>query len=259
MTVETKFNVSQSLMKAFAEYKLGKKCGLQFKAIYLDKVDFPPTDAMKLGNYFEFLCLGKLNRDGGEPIPDYTKAGELTAPYKRAKDHAIIFEKTVQKNGWAIDKKDTYYSHEGASMLLDAEVIIGEERVILDTKYSGLLNNKWEDYGWDIESLPNKEILTIQPIHYKWLWRQLHGQDIRFFWYVASSTNETEAKLIEAIVPEWKIDRHGEYVENVRGMIDREIDLGFVARPEIKRCADCAIKDTCPRFIDTPQLITVEI
>lgn len=258
--MKEKFNVSQSLMKAFAEYKMGNSCGLQFKAQYLDKVPFPPSEAMQLGNYFEFLCLGKKNRDGSDVEPERTLKGEPTAKYRYAIDQAATFKKTIDKMGWKITGKDTYYSKDNASMLVDAEIDTGNgEIAFLDTKFSGLINNKWEAYGWDLEKLPTNEILTIQPIHYKWLYRELTGKIPEFFWYIASSTNSTEAKLIRAHVEEWKIDQHGEYVTNVRGMVQSELRKGFIARPEIKRCGECPLKHECPQFTETPLLTEITI
>lgn len=246
-------------MKGWAEYKLGQSCGLQFKAQYIDKVRFPPSEAMQLGNYFEFLCLQK-QQDGKDVEPERIKSGEPAAKYRNAIDQAKIFEKTIEKMGWKITAKDKYYQKDGASMLIDAEIDTGSgEMSLLDTKFSGLINDKWQPYGWDIERLPTNEILTLQPIHYKWLWREITGEIPDFFWYIASSTNGTEAKLIRATVEEWKIDRHGEYVDNVRASVLLELDRGFIARPEIKRCGECALKTTCTKFTETPLLTEITI
>ena len=62
-------NISQSFLKEFAEYKSGNTCGLQIKAKYIDGVKFPSTDAMELGNFFEYMATGSLPRDGHTPEP----------------------------------------------------------------------------------------------------------------------------------------------------------------------------------------------
>ena len=53
--------ISQSLMKDYVKYLNKQECGLLFKAKYIDKnVDSPPSAAMKLGIYFEYLStLGR--------------------------------------------------------------------------------------------------------------------------------------------------------------------------------------------------------
>ena len=64
-------------MKDYVKYLNKQQCGLLFKAKYIDKnVDTPPSAAMKLGIYFEYLCTGQLPRNGIKPLPETTLKGE---------------------------------------------------------------------------------------------------------------------------------------------------------------------------------------
>jgi len=46
--------MTQSLFKSLADYKMKLNCGLQVKAQYVDGVEFPPTAAQLLGQWFEW-------------------------------------------------------------------------------------------------------------------------------------------------------------------------------------------------------------
>jgi len=100
------YNISNSLIKAIDEYALGEmadSCGKQLKAIYLDKTaELHPSDAMKLGQYFEFLATGAKLRDGSEPQPVTIKSGDLSADYKRCGQQAAHFKTQMKYYGFEI-------------------------------------------------------------------------------------------------------------------------------------------------------------
>ena len=52
--------ISQSFLKDFSDYKSDfvDVCGLQIKAKYFEGVEFPSSEAMDLGNYFEYKYWG---------------------------------------------------------------------------------------------------------------------------------------------------------------------------------------------------------
>jgi len=67
--------ISQSLLKGLLQYSSGEGCGLVFKAKYIDsRFDlFPPSDAMNLGAWFEYVATGSVPKNGSIPIPKTLK------------------------------------------------------------------------------------------------------------------------------------------------------------------------------------------
>ena len=95
-------NISQSFLKEFAEYMSGDTCGLQLKAKYIDGIKFPSSDAMELGNFFEYMATGSLPRDGHTPEAKIVYKGtakeSLSADYQRAVESAELFKNIPSTN-----------------------------------------------------------------------------------------------------------------------------------------------------------------
>jgi len=97
--------ISQSFLKDFSDYKSDfvDVCGLQIKAKYFEGVEFPSSEAMDLGNYFEYKCTGALPRNGKVPEPKISYKGtareKLSAPFQRAEDSASYFKDIVKEYG----------------------------------------------------------------------------------------------------------------------------------------------------------------
>lgn len=72
--------ISQSFLKDFSDYKSDFEtvCGLQIKAKFFDGVEFPSSEAMDLGNYFEYKATGCLPRNGKVPEPRISYKGKKT-------------------------------------------------------------------------------------------------------------------------------------------------------------------------------------
>lgn len=264
------FNISQSLLKDFQDYKHKKHCGLQLKAKYFDKIEFPPTESMQWGNYFEYLVTGATGKGDQAPAPERTQKGELTAKYKIMEAQAERCKKALDHYGIKIVEFNKMFVWEGHSMKVD---IIGEltkglqtkdrsypagTRIIIDTKTTGFLDNKWEDYGWHTESLEHKWKIMIQVVHYKWLSMKLGQPDLPFFFMIHSNTNNIESKIIEVVLDEnTRYAEHEQLIEKTKAMIKMEQEIGFKANPDVKRCFECPLKETCGSFISVPEINTV--
>ena len=94
--------ISQSFLKDYNDYKGKNLCGLQLKAKHFDKVDFPTSEAMDLGNYFEYMATGSLPRNGKVPEPRLSYAGTkretISTPFKRALSSAELFKVIKEKH-----------------------------------------------------------------------------------------------------------------------------------------------------------------
>jgi len=186
--------ISQSLIKAYVDYLNGKECGLYFKANYIDKdpeAQKEPSDAMKIGIYFEFLCTGSLPRTGEIPEPELVYKGKpnekLSAPYERATQSAKIFKSIIQHYGIKIKKIGYSLKDDkmGINGIYDIYAEWNGEDCIIDLKYSGLIDDKWNEMGWSLDSLNLKDSIMIQGVHYKLLAKQCLGKDdIPFYYFV---------------------------------------------------------------------------
>lgn len=259
--------ISQSLIKGFEDFKNGSLCGQQFRAKYLEKVNFPSSKVQRLGNWFEYMATGTLPRDGQVPIPERTAKGELTAPYQKMLVQVETFKRTMNHYGFEILETGVKLEDDENEGTLDiiAKTTkpvfhIPENAVcIIDVKSTGLLNDKWNELGWDLEGLDQKRKLLLQPVQYKKLAEAKFGlDDVPFFFFIFSNTNEIESRIVLVeLDKEARYLEHENTVEQVKFGIQEEInkgEKGFRALPEIKTCAECPLALTCPKFSNVPSI-----
>lgn len=249
--------ISQSLMKSYVDYLNGKECGKLFKAMYIDKdpeAQMPPSDDMRLGIFFEYLCTGALPRDGKTPEPDVVYKGKsnekLSAPYERAIESAKLFKKIIEHYNIEILEIGRVLSTNEENGILDILAKWNGELCIIDLKYSGLIDDKWNERGWDLESLHMKDSLMIQPVHYKYLANKcLNVDDIPFYFFVFSNSDINNVKIIKAEVDESKMQSHIVALQNIKSKLATD---KFIAHPTLKKCSKCPISHKCESKIDYP-------
>ena len=255
-------NISQSFLKEFNKYKLGETCGLQVKAKYIDN-NYPreSSEVMELGNFFEFMATGSLPRDGQIPVAKVvykdTPKQKLDDKYQRAMDSSVFFKKIVKHYGIQIKETGKVVTQDGMTGILDIYAEWNGRHCIIDTKYSGLLYDRWNSMGWDIDSLPEKHNLMLQPVQYKILMSLELGipvEDIDFYFFVFSSTNSNDAKIIKVVNDEATIEQHHLAISYVKRELSKPVDLIFKAKPELLRCFDCGIKDNCSFRLEVPTI-----
>lgn len=254
-------NISQSFLKEFAEYKSGNTCGLQVKAKYIDGIEFPSSDAMELGNFFEYMATGSLPRNGHTPEPKIIYKGKsnesISSDYQRAIDSAELFKKTIKHYAIEIIDIGRVCTQDGMTGIMDIVAKWNDRICIIDTKYSGLINDKWSDYGWNLDMLPEKHNLMLQPVQYKILLSKELGcepEDIDFYFFVFSSKEVMDVKIIKVNVDELTIANHLTTVEWVKTELQQPLDKLFKAKPELKRCFECPLKDNCKFKVEVPYI-----
>ena len=254
-------NISQSFLKEFAEYKSGNTCGLQVKAKYIDGIKFPSSDAMELGNYFEYMATGSLPRDGHTPEAKIVYKGtakeSFSADYQRANESAELFKKTIEHYGIEIIDTGRVATQDGMTGIMDIVAKWDDRICIIDTKYSGLIDDKWSDFGWNLDMLPEKHSLMLQPVQYKILLSKeldCDIEDIDFYFFVFSSKEVMNVKLIKVNVDELTIANHLSTVEWVKTELKKPIDKLFKAKPTLKGCFECPIKDNCKSKVEVPHI-----
>lgn len=259
METVTAYKLNQSLIKDYQDYKMGKSCGLQIKAKYFDGVEFPATELQKLGQWFEYIGTGGLPRNGQVPEPEKTQKGELTAKYKIMKVQAERLKEALKYHGFQIDHVGAKIQHEDLIGTADLLCTYKGGPAIVDVKSSGLLHDKWNEMGWEEESLPEKWKLMIQAVHYKYIYKLKFGVEARFFFFVHSNTNDIESAIFEVIIEEGAFERHEKQIRLIRSAIDLELTIGWKAVPTVKRCADCPLFESCSEKITVPKIKKIYI
>ncbi len=238
-----------------------KNCGLYFKAKYVDKLPIleEPSASMKEGIYFEYLCTGGLPRDGHVPEPERTLKGHLTTAYKRAEEASLLFKKIVSFYGIEILNVGYVLSTEDSTGIIDVWAKWDDKECIIDLKYSGLIDDKWSEFGWETDSLPNKDSLMIQGVHYKLLVKDTLGFDnVPFYYFIFNSKDPTDMKIIEQVVDEERFDLHKLSVQFAKKKLQELIDTdGFKAFPNYRWCKDCPLYDNCTQRHEYPQITKI--
>ena len=268
--------ITQSTIKELFSYKMGDGCGLQFEAKYVKGMDLGgSSDAMRLGQWFEYMCTGALTKFGHVPAPVRLKPkkltkkeldtglkqedilGELSKKYSDALIHVASFKQMIKENDYEIVDKGLKLYDPILGIRGDVDVVVrknGEDKLIfIDTKFSGLLDNKWDDLGWADESLEYKDKIMIQAVHYKMLGKAIYGYEPDFYFWVFSSTNTTDIKNIKVIVNEDRFEEHKTIIKSARDEFSKALMKGWIPRPTPKRCGDCPLADNCPHSVKLPQ------
>lgn len=254
-------NISQSIIKEFALYELKEVCGLQFKAKYIDRVKFPSSEAQELGNYFEYLVTGALTRHGEIPQAVYLADGEtLSKPYQvmhnqaqRALRYMEHYQFTILEKGVKVITDD------GEEGTYDVLGLMGPEQIltILDLKTTGLLYDKWNEFGWHEDAIQEKWRIMIQAVHYVHIGKKKYGEELPFMFWVHSQKNDIEAELFRVMLDPEKLHNYQNTIDATRAKLSMEMIQGFTAYPEVKRCYECPVKATCPFFVDVPKIKTI--
>ena len=260
--------LSQSLVKALYKYKMQEECGLRIKASYIDKINFPSTDAQELGNYFEFKATGQLPRDGHTPKAVLLKNGNPSIDYARMDEQVSNFHKVMKRMNFSVEHtgyefNNPKYSGIADIIALDKNVkskVKENQRIIIDLKTTSLINDKWSSYGWADESIEEKWDILIQAIHYKMLAKWEWGiENIPFYFMVFSTRNEWEYKLFKVNVDELTMQQHYNNLQSVKLFFDETLKAGFKAYPKYNVCKDCPLSITCSEFTDIPSVQEVYI
>ncbi len=130
---------------------------------------------MKLGLYFEYLCIGSLNRDGTVPEMVLTSTNKTNAGTKHLIEQVKNFQKIVNKHKitwqkedinklWVVDKGR--YRIEGHP---DLPAEMNKIPVIIDLKSTGLIDDKWKPYGWHKSKVIYRKDLKLQTEMYQLL------------------------------------------------------------------------------------------
>lgn len=263
--------ISQSWFKDFRNYLTGKECGNLIHYKWVEGKFFESTHAQKLGQYVEYLVLGSLPKDGKVPQPDYLKDGKtLTAPWRIAEGHAYRAKKLIADMGIdiiAAGKKLDKGRHFGTIdamcratkdiQLSNGDVLKAGTVFVMDVKYSGLLEDKWNIFGWAMteeQQLHN----AVQATAYHYI------TGLPFFYFVIGAngtleTTTTDIKFFEFVISESAVNNYLADANDLMEKFEYEKIVGFEPRPEYNKCQKCPLKETCADRMMYPQPEVIEI
>lgn len=267
--------INQSMIKDLVRYQKGELCGLVFQNKWILHQFGKGTKSNNLGHYFEYLCTGALAKGETEPPkPEYTKKGELASDYEVARKQSEYFhslktkygftivtagEKVIADNQWVgtLDIKASWADVFNQFSNLKS-VNNPNNLVVIDLKYSGLLEDKWNPLGWHTETLSRKEGTMLQAKHYKFLFWKEYGFNPPFFFFVFDSKEVGIAKLIYVDIDEYDLEMYEKFLIKAKAYLLKVLDEGFKPIPKYKSCISCAYNAWCVFKQEVPPIITVK-
>ena len=243
--------LTQSVLKALRDYIDKNECGLKLKAQYFDGISSASTEAQKLGQWFEFKATGALPPYGDKnvPQPNLLKSGKLSTSYARMEAQVLNFKKLLS----AYDVKiisvgDENFNYGQARGTPDIIAEIDGELSIIDIKASGLIRDKWSEFGWEniANSYKPKMKIITQAVHYKYIAKNLYKKDdVPFYFWVFSTTNQDDYRIIKVELDDDEYALHQQELSDAIRFLAKEEKRGFKAHPSLKRCRGCALAKTC--------------
>ena len=285
--------ISQSLLKGLLDFREGDICGLVFKAKYIDgKYDlFLPSDVQNVGAWFEYMATGSVPKSGGVPKPEYMKRKkdkkgnpELATAYKLMQSHIDTFKKTMDYYGFEILRvgedikvlypnsvekfgfevwltgtldiraratKDIYTIDQNRRKILVAKE---GQVIIVDLKSTGLLDDSYNLYGWNLSKLDYKVKLVTQPIHYKYIEFLKTGIEPPFLFMLYSTKNPNDARIIDFRLDESAFAEHEVFIDNGIANLKHFEKYGYKPLPSLAGCSECPLRDDCEYKVEIPPI-----
>jgi hypothetical protein len=273
--MDSKIYINQSLVKDLIKYQNDNLCGLEFSNKWILQQFGQGSKSNKLGHYFEYLCTGALAKgESDAPKPEYTKKGELTSEFQLAKEQSVFFHQLINKFGIKLisagdkviaDEKwigtlDILAQWESLSNYVNIEWGDNNpnKNVIIDLKYSGLLEDKWSEFGWHNDFLAKKQGTMLQAKHYKFLFWKKYGYNPPFLFFVFDTKEVGKVKVINVDLEDWELEQHEEFLEKAKRYFEYQLEKGFLPKPKYESCIKCKFSTWCTFKIDVPSIINIK-
>lgn len=261
-----KFNLSYSLINAFWEYSRGNGCGVAFCAIYLDKThETKKTDIMLSGLRYEYDAIGSLTRDGKIPEQVLTSKDKPNANTKHLIKQVINFENIVKhyKITWKKEDINQLWKIDMGKYILEGHPDLPAEMdgvpVIIDLKTTGMIDNKWDDYGWAKQKVIYRKDVKLQSEIYQLLYFKLKNIEADFYFDLFANNNPDKCGIYCLEFDIDKIKALETELDKIYSVISFQYEMGFEATPEKERCQDCPLNKTCEHFTNVPEIVTISI
>lgn len=228
--------ITQSIVKHYLAYQAGG-CGEKIMRMMKGEQS-PPSPAMALGTYFEYLVTGSTGLKSEPPQPVTLKNGELSAPYRVVTAQAERLKSMLQMMKVEILDFNKYVERGDLAGHIDIIAKVNGQTSVIDLKYSSGMSDKWNIYGWQWTD-QQKEFHSIQAIHYSMI------TGLPFYYLVTEATEEGNIELFQMDIHEDTIKRYEESLQDVRKFLEIATLGVLEPRPEFNRCFSCFAQD-CP-------------
>jgi hypothetical protein len=152
---------------------------------------------------------------------------------------------------------------------MDEYGAVHEGCIVVDLKYSALLYDKWNDAGWDLDRLAEKQDTMLQAKHYSWL-----TGGLPFFFWVFSSVDE-DSRIIRVLFDDHTLNDHADQAKAVIKKIVSAMSMdepespafpvspqrkgGLVMPPPMRDCIACPLKDECIHRALVPRIYAIQL
>jgi hypothetical protein len=285
--------ITQSMLKDFAKMEAGEGCPKQFyyKYIKFENVELRDTSSMNLGKRFEYILTGQTDKFGITVGPLLTGKGEKSAEEKRVRanadtasevlnSHGFKFKRLVNETGEALSigkaRSGVSIHTQGMSGTLDLLCTKNGQKCIVDLKYSGLLGDKWSEFGWYWEDknhpnyIGNNPYQRLQATQYVALYYLRFGKKLPFYYAVFDNRSGKEGnyRIFEMDISDDAITRHLMRIKEVaialKAMLKtahlKECEKNaFCPVGEFTRCNGCALAENCTRRVTIQDELKISI
>lgn len=246
--------ITQSLIK---QVNKENYCPKFLESLLSGEKTMKQTESMLKGQYFEYKCLGNLNKEGEkiEELP-LLKSGKKSADHERIDMQVNKFKELIDYYKIEIIHKGNTIqtSLEEDTMLqgtidFEGNMKINDEefRVIFDLKLTKSIYTQWGDFCW---AFPVNMDHTQSAMYY-YIYASLYPNivnipGLKFMYMVFDYSPEPDYKLIELNIDSLRI---AELMESIRKTKERILwhqKFGFQYLPTYENCKQCMLKETCP-------------
>jgi hypothetical protein len=281
------FRITQSFMKQMRDYMDGAGCGILIRESWINGRQFDiASAAMKLGCYFEYILTGALPKDGKVPQPEFMKSAiaknkgttvglgidDMYDPYRAAhrnKERVLVYWNSM---GLEIDNplntklsagvKLTKGRFEGTidvvlraftdTSFANGYTMKKGDRILVDLKYSGLLDDKWSVHGWQWTPLQKK----------------YHGTQAKQYNFISNldpffmivDPGEKYVKFFRMILNQEVIDKHIEEGNMLYERLTYYNEMGLLEpRPEVTKCEGCPLFNECEHAHRFPHPVDISL
>jgi hypothetical protein len=277
--------VSQSMIKDVREYDLGAQCGAVIQSKYVTNTwqrSWNDSDAKALGRYFEFILTGvKPNGYEEEPKPKYMltpvkkmmaqlekkkkdpsikvdklEVKDMEKPYREVHRKVELLKKWLENAGIVLEACQVEFkaTKDGVDLIGNIDIFARYRglRIVIDVKFSGLLEDKWSPLGWAL----NEEQISFHGTQAK----QYHAMTgLPFYWLIMDAGSNDNVKFIEAEIDEFAIQNHLIEAKEVLDKVQFQESIGWTNYPSFNKCRECPLKANCSDSIGeiTPQKVKI--
>lgn len=228
--------ITQTIVKRWKSYVDGG-CGEQIMREMRGEQS-PPSPAMLLGTYFEYLVTGSTGLKTEPPQPILLKNGDLSAPYRTCVAQAERLRNVMSDMGIEILEVNKYVELGDLAGHIDLIANVNGEKSIIDIKYTGNMDDRWNRFGWQWSEI-QKDYHSTQALHYSIL------LGLPFYFLVTESQENGAIEMFKMDITDNSIIEYKKNLDHVRRFVN-DSDMGILdPRPEFNRCSRCFAID-CP-------------